>query len=95
MTKGLDEIPGEHNIKGWFSIMAIKNRYFWLTLLGLGLLIAQIANYQWCIETFLGSMEDGIVAAILTFLCMLIPITIFLRCGIMLITFWNELKGKK
>lgn len=95
MTKGLDQIPDEHNAKNWFNIMAIKNRYFWLALLGLGLLIGQIINFQWCIDVFLVSVDNGIVSAILTFLGMLIPITIFLSCGIMLITFWNQLKGKK
>jgi magnesium-transporting ATPase (P-type) len=95
MTKGIDQIPGEHNAKGWFNIMAIKNWYFWLTLVGLTLLILQLFNLELCKDIVLGSANDGILAFILTVLGMLIPITVFLRCGIMLIAFWNQLKGKK
>lgn len=95
MTKGKDLIPGEHDAKSWFNIMAIKNRYFWLTLLGLTGLVFQIINIQWCVEIVLSSILDGAFAFLLTLGGMLIPLVIFLSCGIFLITFWNELKGKK
>lgn len=95
MTKGRDVIPGEHDAKGWFSIMAVKNRYLWLAILGLALTIVQICKFQWCIDLVASSYQDSKPAGVLVFLGMFIFPSIFIRCGIMLITFWNELKGKR
>jgi hypothetical protein len=95
MTKGKDLIPGEHKAKDWFIIMAIKNRYFWFTILGLGLLICQLINLNWCIDVTVGSAADGAIAFVLVLCGMLIPLVLFLTNGIFLITFWRYLKGEK
>lgn len=91
MTKGKDLIPGEHNAKTWFNIMAIKNPYLWLAIVGLFLFILQIVNYEWCIELIFTQPKEGFM---LTILGMLIPVSVFLLCSILgLYRFWKYLKG--
>lgn len=83
MTKGIDEIPGQHNAKTWFKIM-ILNGYLQLSLLTLSGLIA----FYWYTEGQLFAGDNWMITTIIS-----LALTALVSLG--LIRFWNDLKGKR
>ena len=94
MEKKRDYLDGDHSFKKWFYIMAIKNSYFWLFLVGLGGMIAQLILWNDMIEMIKENFAFETFGGIMTVIGMLIPsamVAIISYKGFY--QFWNDLKN--
>lgn len=83
MTKGIDEIPGEHDIKGWYNIMFVKNKYGPIAILQL------LALIGFCLYTNWHPFKND---AWMIMIILILSLTVNVCLG--LVKYWNELKGK-
>lgn len=94
MKEKRDFLNGDHSFRNWFRIMAIKNSYFWLFLVGLGAMIAQIVLWKDMMEMIRENFAYETFGGILTIIAMLIPpamVGIIAYKGFW--QFWNDLKN--
>jgi hypothetical protein len=67
-----DYTGGDHSFKNWFKIMW-QNHFIQLFVLFFTLVILQLINFSWCVETWYDCHSDGIIGTIAVSIGMAIP----------------------
>ena len=91
--KKLDYTGGDNSFKNWFSIMW-KNFFIQFFIIFTSMLVAQIINFDWCIEAWYEAVNEGTMPAIMVSIAMCLPsLGVFIISYKAFYQFWNDLKN--
>jgi uncharacterized membrane protein YcjF (UPF0283 family) len=90
-----DETNGDHSFKQWASLMN-KNGYIWRFVVAFIIVIVELCNFQWIIDTANENFSDsGAFGVVAVCIACLIPVAICALIGYLgFWKFWREYTGR-
>ena len=92
-TGKTDYLDGDHSFKKFWKIMANENKYIYLLIAFLVLLIIEIVKHKMVISALISAFSESLFAGILCSFGTMIPLAASIILIINIYKFWNELTG--